>query len=124
MSLDANLEIKVDTGNEPFIANLHELNITHNLGEMASACGLYEAMWRPFKILGYTEEEEDDVCILAVNIIQALKNGIRELESDPVKYKVFNPPNGWGDYDGLLKVATLYLDACQKYPKAEVKVWR
>jgi hypothetical protein len=89
-------------------------NITHNLGKMAGECGLYEPMWRP-DAHGWTR---------ARDLIEPLKNGLAELQSNPEHYKQFDPPNGWGDYQLLLEVAALYLAACMKWPDATVRVWR
>ena len=29
---------------------LYDANITHNLGEMAKKAGIYEALWRPYRL--------------------------------------------------------------------------
>ncbi len=113
MSLDLTLMEDVYSG-----------NITHNLGNMASECGLYEPMWRPYKLLGLKEEDEDDAFIEAKSIIPHLEKGIEELAAHPEKYKEFNPENGWGDYDGLLRVARKYLAHCQVYPDSRVRTSR
>jgi hypothetical protein len=89
-------------------------NITHNLGTMASQAGLYEAMWRPDE-QGWTH---------ARDLITPLRDGLAALQSDPERFKGFNPANGWGDYDGLLDFAASYLAACMKWPDAEVRTSR
>jgi hypothetical protein len=109
MSLDVTLYIPVDTGgDEPYAACLYEANITHNLGEMARAAGIYEATWRPnehgFKTAG--------------DIIPILEAGIDLMESDPVKFEALNSPNGWGKYEHFLPWLEKYLEACKKHPKA------
>ena len=124
MSLDVNLFFDVDTGNEPHKAEVYEFNITHNLGKMASECGLYNPMWRPYKLYNIPDEQEENFHAEAGEIADALEKGLEILKNDPAKFKMFNPDNGWGDYDGLVRVATGYLDACQRYPKAKVDVWR
>lgn len=89
-------------------------NITHNLDSMAGEAGLYEYLWRP-DTMGITR---------ASQLVAPLRKGLREMESDPARYKLFNPPNGWGDYEGLVSFVRAYLDACERYPDAMVEVSR
>jgi len=89
-------------------------NITHNLNKMADEAGVYEHLWRPDEI-GITKAKE---------LIEPLRNGLHELKSNPEKYKAFNPVNGWGSYDGLVKFVSDYLNACYEYPDADVSVSR
>ena len=93
---------------------VYEANITHNLGKMASAAGIYEALWRPEEI-GITK---------AQYLITPLMFGLQRLRDNPEGFKVHNPQNGWGDYDGLVGFVARYLDACKKYPEAMVRVSR
>lgn len=46
------------------------------------------------------------------------------LLTDSDRLKKFNPENGWGDYDGLVRFVWEYLDACIEYPDADVEVSR
>ena len=89
-------------------------NITHNLNDMAREAGIYEHLWRPDEI-GITH---------AVQLIEPLRTGLLLLRRDPERFRAFNPPNGWGDYDGLVHFVANYLDACEKHPNAEVDVSR
>jgi hypothetical protein len=91
-----------------------DYNITHNLGRMADAAGIYSPLWRPDEI-GVT---------MAGQLVEPLKDGLALLQSDPDRFRAFNPENGWGDYDGLLAFVAAYLAACIKYPDAEVRVSR
>lgn len=93
---------------------VYSANITHNLGNMANAAGLYQVLWRP---------DENDITY-AHQLIEPLRAGLERLLSDPVHFEQFNPENGWGDYGGLLRFVDAYLAACQTYPQAEVSVWR
>jgi hypothetical protein len=93
---------------------IYTSNITHNLGEMAEQCGLYEALWRP----------EELSAKYARDLIDPIQKGLELLRSDPERFKTFNPENGWGDYDGLVKFAENYLRACTENPNAEVETWR
>lgn len=93
---------------------VYEDNITHNLGTMADKAGIYEALWRPEEI-GITHAHQ---------LIEPLKKGLEWLRNNPDYFKQFNPSNGWGDYEGLVMFTENYLQACEKYPQAEVSAWR
>lgn len=95
-------------------AKVYSGNITHNLNTMASKAGIYEYLWRPDE-LGITKAKE---------LIEPLETGLDMLKSDPYRFRVFNPPNGWGTYEVLVEFVTEYLAACRKFPDAEVGVWR
>lgn len=89
-------------------------SITHNLNKMALASGLYEALWRPEEV-GYK---------LAKDLIYPLTEGLAELKAYPSMYKQYNPENGWGSYEGLVKFVEEYLQACKDNPEAEVRACR
>ena len=89
-------------------------NITHNLGEMASAAGIYKHLWRPEEI-GITK---------AGQLIEPLSGGLDRLRKDQEKFIRFNPTNGWGSYSGLVSFVEDYLEACSEYPDADVEVSR
>lgn len=91
-----------------------DYNVTHNLGKMASASGLYEVMWDALE-QGYT---------IAEQLIPKLEQGIINLVTEEDHYKTFNPENGWGSYEGLLRFAGKYLNACKQYPNALIEVSR
>lgn len=115
MSLDVYLQIDVDVGApELKTIELYEANITHNLGVMAEAAGIYKCLWRPEEIgIRYASQ-----------LIEPLEAGINQLNADPDKFKAFNASNGWGTYDNFLPWCKKYLEACQSYPKALVYVCR
>lgn len=91
-----------------------DYNITHNLTQMADHAGIYRHLWRPDE-LGIAHAEQ---------LIAPLTDGLALLESDPEHFRQFNPPNGWGNYDGLVRFVRAYLDACKQNPDAEVRVSR
>lgn len=91
-----------------------DANITHNLGAMAQEAGIYKACWRPEEI-GITK---------AAQLIEPLRNGIAQMKADPERFKKHNSPNGWGLYENFLPWLERYLEACEKYPDAEVSVSR
>ena len=94
---------------------VYEANITHNLGRMAGECGqLYEALWRP--------DEQD--WTHARDLIEPLRDGLAILQTDHDRLQEFNPSNGWGSYELLVRFTAGYLAACERWPDAEVRVWR
>lgn len=95
-------------------SRVYSANITHNLGGMASKAGLYEPLWRPDEI-GITHAHQ---------LIEPLRAGLKKLRANPDHFKQFNPKNGWGDYAGLVRFTQEYLEACERYPHAEVSVSR
>lgn len=89
-------------------------NITHNLGRMAEAAGIYEALWRPEEI-GITK---------AAQLVEPLEKGVELLKADPAKFQEYNPQNGWGNYAGFVPWIEKYLAACRENPDADVRVSR
>jgi hypothetical protein len=108
-------------GREPVMAKvggktrtLYHANITHNLGAMADAAGIYGHLWRP----------EESGVLYARHLIEPLAAGYVCLLTDPVRYKEHNPDNGWGTYEGLLAFVAGYLTACIANPNAIVSASR
>lgn len=93
---------------------VYSANITHNLGEMAEAAGLYRCLWRPEEI-GITQ---------AAELVGMLEQGLIALKAEPARFRTFNPPNGWGSYEGLVSFVERYLMACRDEPGATVSVSR
>lgn len=91
-----------------------EANITHNLGRMADAAGVYFACWRP----------EESGWTTAKQLVPPLTAGLLALQSDPDRFFELNPSNGWGNYEGLVRFVSKYLKACEENPEAEVSVSR
>lgn len=94
--------------------NVYWANITHNLNAMASEAGIYKHLWRPDEI-GIDKAKE---------LIQPLTDGLAALNTNPERFKKFNPSNGWGTYEGLVEFVKEYLCACIRYPEARVSVSR
>ena len=107
-------------GQEPVIVQenadqeVFSANITHNLNKMASEAGIYQPLWRP---------EELEIT-LASQLIDPLEQGLELLKSDPARFKIFNPENGWGTYEGLINFVSSYLLACREWPNGKVRVSR
>lgn len=105
---------------EPFTVSssddgeVYSANITHNLNKMADEAGIYQALWRPEEI-GIEKAEQ---------LITPLRDGLALLNSDPDRFKQFNPENGWGTYEALGRFVADYLAACEEYPTATVHVSR
>ena len=113
---------------------LYDCNITHNLGIMAKEAGIYEALWRPYKLKedynipdedysAQMEFEENNI-ILAGDIINILEEGLERLEENPHHYKKLDSPNRWGIYDDFLPFVKTYLAKCKEFPQAEIHVSR
>jgi hypothetical protein len=107
MSLDIYISARVTR-------TVYRDNITHNLRKMALEARIYKALWWPEE-LGATK---------CKHIIPILEKGIIRLEANPTYYKQFNPENGWGDYEGLLKFAKDYLEQCKLYPNGKIRASR
>ena len=106
MSLDVMLHVD---GEEVFSAN-----ITHNLNEMADAAGIYQHIWRPEEI-GITK---------AADLIEPIETGLADMVARPSHYEQYNATNGWGLYKHFLPWIAKYLEACKRYPEADVSVCR
>lgn len=87
-------------------------NITHNLGEMAEAAGIYQCLWHPEN--GSIERARD--------MIPLLKEGLELLKSKPEYFKMFDSPNGWGTYENFVPFVEECLQACRKHRTARVEV--
>jgi len=92
-------------------AKLADVNITHNLNKMADAVGLYEVLWKPDEI-GITT---------ASQMIPFLEKGIKKLRENPEKYKTFNAPNGYGNYEDFVRFCDSVLHWCNKYPNSVIE---
>jgi hypothetical protein len=93
---------------------VYESNITHNLGRMAEAAGIYKCLWRPEE-LGITRASE---------LVELLEQGLATLKAQPEKFRQHDAPNGWGRYDHLVRFVEHYLEACRANPDAEVRTCR
>jgi hypothetical protein len=87
-------------------------NITHNLGSMAKAAGIYMHLWHP-------EGLPEVTC--AGDLIASLTAGLEKLRAEPAKYEAFNSPNGWGLYENFVPFVESVLAACVAHPKAIVR---
>lgn len=113
MSLDVDLMVTKPV-------SVFSSNITHNLNSMAAAIvlsnglTLYQVLWRP----------DEHGLKFARDISDLLDEGWNILLADPEKYKKYDPPNGWGSYEGLCNFVYSYRNACWDNPDAELRVSR
>ena len=91
-----------------------EYNITHNLNKMASEAGIYQYLWRP----------DETGVVVAHELIEPLMAGLKLLKAEPEHFKQFEPPNGWGSYEGLVVFVEKYLEACIAFPDATIDISR
>lgn len=89
-------------------------NITHNLGRMAEAAGIYDCLWNP----------DEHGITTASQLIGPLTAGLAKLKADPAAYQKYNAANGWGLYEHFVPFVENYLAACEKNPDAIVRVSR
>lgn len=93
---------------------LYEANYTHNCNTMAEEAGIYQCVWRP----------DQNGITKASQLIGPLRKGIELMKSDPARFTKHNLSNGWGSYETFVPWLQKYLEACEKYPDAEVTVSR
>ena len=109
------------------------INITHNLGKMASKVpiewvddfgkayntDLYHLMWRPEEV--FTEIP----CKLTLNDLKIpLTKGLDYVLSHEKELSKYNPENGWGHYENFVYCLPQYIRACYKWPNAVLEVDR
>ena len=139
MSLDVTLKrkyhISYDGGEtlEELWENLYSSNITHNLTEIAKQAGIYEALWRPYKLSkGFVPtdnydkeyEYEQSVIVKSKNISDIIEKGLKDLKSRPEYFEKFNSPNGWGTYEHFVPFVEKYLKELKDNPEAIVEISR
>jgi hypothetical protein len=97
-----------------YCEEVYSANITHNMSRMATEARICDALWRPEEV-GITK---------AAQLIEPLRAGLADLKARPDYFQKFNPPNGWGDYAGLVRFVENYLAAAEANPTTNVKAWR
>jgi hypothetical protein len=107
MSLDFSLQVTKPV-------TVFSANITHNLGRMADAAGIYQCLWRPEE-LGITKAHQ---------MIPLLTDGLMKLIEDPERFREYNAPNGWGTYENFVIFVKKVLAGCVEDPDADVRTCR
>ncbi len=136
MSLDVTLyrhyHVSYDGGKtlEEKQEDVYSANITHNLGKMADAAGIYKALWRPYQLKeGYNIPEgdyqaeyefEENNPVRAYEIIPIIEKGLEDMKARSEHYKTFDSPNGWGLYKHFVPFIEKYLEALKEYPESFV----
>lgn len=82
-------------------------NLTYNLSSMMREGGL---------ILGNLDGER------AGALVATLQDLHKSMLDDPERYKAHNPPNGWGDYDGLLRFVHDFAVVAEAHPDGIVLI--
>jgi hypothetical protein len=81
---------------------------------LSNGMSLYDVLWRPDEH-GFTH---------AGQILDYLHEGVVKLMKDPDYFRRYNPENGWGSYEGLVRFTKEYYDACMENMEAELRVSR
>lgn len=91
MSYDLRICVKIEGLNKYVDIDAPEYDSpTYNLGDMFRACMDWD----------YVQGQE----YLCYFVIKKIEHGLRELRMNRKEYEKYNPPNGWGDLDGAIKV--------------------
>jgi len=115
MSLDFSLVRKGNyVDGEEFQSEVFTANITHNLGKMAEAAGIYNPLWRP----------DENGFEHAKDIIDILEKGLIELENNPEKYRKYDSENGWGLYIHFVPFVEKVINACKEFPESTINACR
>lgn len=85
------------------------MNITHNVSPMWRLVGVRDALYESH---GRLAEET----------LPALRAGVATMRERIVDCRALNPPNGWGDADRALEWLGEWLEACERYPRARIRV--
>jgi hypothetical protein len=101
---------------------MHHLNITHNLVEMAKdvpVCilndlTLYDILWR-------ADEHDINCTEYLIEYLEEARDYMIVNREDLVKY---NPENGWGSYENLLETVDKYYRICKDNPDCIIKLSR
>lgn len=94
--------------------DVYDGNITHNLGKMAAAAGIYYHLWRPEEVGVFSAQQ----------LIEPLERGLKILLADEAQFRKFDALNGWGKYEHLVEFVKNYLQACRDNQDADVSVSR
>ena|SRR5688500_15539078 len=94
--------------------NGRDWSVTHNTSPMiyaaltAQGFELPPSKWRSTGTVGWYEHLDGMSAEEGAEYLRLIVSG---LEADPERFREMNPVNGWGDYDGLIKVLREMRDA-------------
>jgi len=100
MSYDINL---VNNYEEEIYDHNYTYNVASMFRDAIGGDGLYELYGKSAK-----------------DCLPLLKNSINKMKNDPKHYEDMNPENGWGDYNGALKVLERLYYACVENQDSKV----
>jgi len=106
MSYD--IDLRVDTGRD--LVSIRDWNYTYNVSPM-----FREA----FDCLDGIRMLDGMSAPVAAKWLQIAVSAMR---ADPEKYRAMNPPNGWGSYEGVLKLLEEMLAECEGRTRCVVQV--
>lgn len=88
--------------------------ISHQLGRMAEAIGVYTPIWRP-----------ENTCIeKALHMVVPLACAYRDAVEREAELRALEPANRLGTYEAFLNFIKNYLNACIQHPDAVIRVTR
>lgn len=100
MSLDFSLVRSVPT-------EICNNNITHNLTNLWEVLGIYEELYNSHG------KYANEVC-------NKLRTALDTLLKEPVYFRQYNSPNGWGTVEGAINFLTRVVEACKENPEATI----
>jgi len=108
MSYDFNM--KIDTGSGKMFYLYEDINYTYNVS----------AMYRK------AFQDDEGINILhrmkGIDCIPLIESAINSMQIDADNYRLMNPPNGWGNYEGALNVLVKILEWCKESPCATFNI--
>jgi hypothetical protein len=108
MSLDVSLSV-ILCENCWNSEEVYSANITHNLGKMAEKVWIYKYLRRLPKWVSKARQ-----------IIEPLEEWLKKLKKNPDYYSQFNAENWRWLYEHFVPFVENYLNACIKYPNADI----
>lgn len=108
--MSADIWLVIDTGgSEKARLTDPSIHVTYNLSKMLKEAGYPGHN----EIMGAPAGEAGGV----------LQGVLDRLEANPEHFRQFNPPNGWGTYDGAVSFIRRFRDECARHPQAFVDGW-
>lgn len=106
-------------------------NVTYNLGPMLVAAGWpTRERYKTLDLQAAPDRGNGSVCnwdvlkgTRAADLGEMVGTVVRNLESDPDRFRELNPPNGWGNYKVCLTEMRNFLAAIEQHPNARVEAW-
>jgi hypothetical protein len=62
--------------------------------------------------------------VQASQMAEGLAVAVETIKADPESFREFEPGNGWGTVESTVSFLSDLLDACQRFPRAKVRVSR